>query len=327
MDESGAAQSFRYYIGLDVGGTNIKVGVLEYYAGLFRIIHFEAHRTNAPITPDELATRLAKIVKAVIFEFRNKGFTFSSDIGVSFPVSRQEGELISTVNLGSEWINVPFRSLLASELSGFSIFLGNDADLATFCELKQGVLMGTEVGVLFTLGTGIGGGLVFNGSVFCDGFGAPELGHIIVGSEGVMQSCGHVDCLEAYSSGVALVSFVRELLISRRSSLTERGVLTAQVIFEEAKRGDQVAVDSVRRMVEYLSRGIASLVMILNPSVIAIGGGMCNAGDYLLSELRQVIEPKLMNGFHVPEVVFTKEGANSNLIGAAYFARAAGRFE
>lgn len=302
-------------IGVDIGGTTIKIGLVDegwtiVDKAVIPFPHFDSKGVVA-----ELAVAVRKLLSA-------HGLRESDlrSIGVVVPGSIDPtGEIVlDAYNLGFH--HVPLKKLLQEEFSHTSVYLANDADGAALAELGRGAFVGCKTAVLLTLGTGVGGGVILNGQMFSGGCRRGiELGHMQIVSGGEACTCGVRGCIEAYCSATALIrDGVRAMQEHPESKLSSRPTedFDARFIIDCAKEGDPTAKAVFDAFVDHLGSACVSIVHLLDPEVIAIGGGICNAGDFLFNPLRENIAQKCFFdscGRIVPAVM----GNDAGIIGAA----------
>jgi glucokinase len=209
---------------------------------------------------------------------------------------------------------------------GLPARISNDANVAALGEAWSGAGRGVEISVTYTLGTGVGGGIVVGGRVV-DGFSGMggELGHmaLVPDSEAVRCGCGKIGCLETVASATGIVRMAREAVErGARTSLAAAGELTAKAVFEAAKAGDGTALRIVDRAAHYLGKSMAAVAVIVNPQRFIVGGGVAQAGEFLLGRVREAFRA------HAPEragegvsIVAAELGNNAGVIGAAGLVR------
>ena len=239
--------------------------------------------------------RIVRMIEEVIEQTRAETGAERSDfvgvgIGSPGPLDRAKGIIIVTPNLG--WKDFPLRDEVGSRVN-LPASLDNDANCATLGEWWCGAAKGGRNVVGMTIGTGIGGGLIFDGKLYHGSSDAAgEVGHTTIDSTGRRCKCGNYGCLEAYASGPAIAERARELLNAEGDSILHAIVdgditrITAQTVFEASKRGDPVAVEVVRDTAHFLGVGIANLINLLNPDTVVIAGGVTQAGDQLFDPMR-----------------------------------------
>lgn len=308
------------YIGVDLGGTNIAAGVVNDSGEIML-------EMSIPTLSERAADAIINDIKSLILKLI-KEFGLSKNeikgIGIGIPgLADADGNVIHCVNLG--WNDVPLTSKLKQEFD-VPVFVDNDATVAALAENYSGAMKGAESGVLLTLGTGIGGGIVFGGKVY-SGFNrvGSEIGHMVIGDNFYDCNCGKNGCFETFASSTAIIKYTKKLLEeTNEESLIRDKIngdidkLNAKIIFDCAKAGDSLAEKSVRRLVKYLALGIENVISLIDPQVIAIGGGVSNAGQYLLDMVIKEVE-KYKNYKELPigKIVIAKLGNKAGIIGAA----------
>jgi glucokinase len=287
-------QQQRYIIGVDLGGTKIMAGALSEDGTQ----HFgmRSVSTQANQGQDAVVERMIALIEGVILDTiaqtgASRGDFIGVGIGAPGPLDRERGIVIVAPNLG--WRDFPLRDLIQDRL-GLEAALDNDANCATYGEWWQGAARGSKITIGFTIGTGIGGGIVIDGKLFHGASDvAGEVGHTTIELNGRHCKCGNYGCLEAYASGPAIATRAREVLVREESaSLLPTLVagkledITAATVYEAATRGDAVANEIVRDTARYLGAGIANLLNVLNADTIVVAGGVTAAGDTLFVPLR-----------------------------------------
>ena len=222
---------------------------------------------------------------------------------------------------------MPFKKLIAAHFPNTPIFMANDANGAALAELYKGAFVGCKTAVLFTLGTGFGGGIILDGKMFNGGMNqGTELGHAYLVDGGEHCTCGNNGCMEAYCAASALArEGARAMQRDPRGLLSERSggnaaLIDAKMVVDCAKAGDVTAKRVFDEYIGHLSSACASFFNILDPEVIAIGGGLCGAGEFLFAPLRERITEKCFYKSHgavVPAVM----GNDAGIIGAAMLRR------
>lgn len=309
------------YIGIDLGGTYIKYGLFD---SEYKIIYSESIPTNC--TEEAIVLDLVCIIRdlAIRSEEDFQERVLAVGVGVPGVVTGDLEYVEECKNL--RWKGVPLKKMLEAGTS-LPVFIENDANLATLAEYKLGSLNGVDSGVLLTLGTGIGSGTIINGELFrgANGLGQ-ELGHMVIGDNFYDCSCGKNGCFETFSSATALVMYAKKIL-KRSSALTNirwrfKYTITAKNIFIMAEKGDSFAVEVVDRVTEYLAKGIVNIINILDPDVIALGGGMATSGDLLLKLTQKKVNSELfIKGFPSAQLKLAKVGNKAGILGSAILAK------
>ena len=311
-----------YQIGVDIGGTNIKVGLVSDELSLLRSL-------SVRFPHDGAASVVAAIVEAVDDLLKQEGIKRKDleSIGIVVPGSiDQTGALvIDAYNLGFH--DVPLKAMAQEAFGEVPIYLANDANGAALAELYVGAFRGCKTAVLFTLGTGLGGGIILGGHMFNGGMNqGVELGHMILEHDGEHCTCGNDGCMEAYCAASALARDGKRAAKKHPDSLLAKraagdpDAIDAKLIIDLAKEGDELAKALFDRYISYLSSACASIYNLLDPEVIAIGGGVCAAGEFLFAPLREQTTEKCFYKTH-GRLVPAELGNDAGMIGAAMLHR------
>lgn len=310
-------------IGVDIGGTKILAGTVTEDG----TVGATARRP----TPRNDASDVLDLVAEVVLELKESSPEplEAVGIGVAGLVDAERSKVYFAPNL--RWSQVPVRQLLEAA-TGLPVVVENDGNVAAWGEFRFGSGVGHSGLTLVTVGTGIGGGIVVDGSLFRGAHGAAgEIGHINAVPDGRPCGCGRHGCLEQYASGNALVREARMLAAERRSEAgtllalgdgTPEGVQGVHVT-AAAKAGDPVAMEAFAVVGTWLGRGLADLAAVLDPELFVIGGGVSDAGDLLLASARQTLADKLIGQQNrpAPAVKVAQLTNNAGLVGAADLAR------
>ncbi len=281
----------KYCIGVDLGGTNIAVGLID--CDSRRIVEKHSVKTNAPRPCREIC----QDIHNVCLEICKRASISLSDvvwIGVASPGIVKSSVVISAVNLG--WTNEPFGDIL-QEITGRPTFIANDANAAAYAEAMWGSGAGESSVVAITLGTGVGGGIILNGKIWegINGFAA-ELGHMVVDMGGRFCGCGQRGCLEAYCSATALVSEAKRMMklypdsAMWHLSAEHQGRMNGIIPFQAQRQGDAAANQVIEDFIDYLAIGIANIINVFQPSVVCVGGGISGEGENLMRPLREKLK-------------------------------------
>lgn len=312
------------YIGVDLGGTNIAVGVVDEQGN---IKYEKSCATRVGKEPQEIVEDMIALIFNVLEEFHMELKKIKA-IGIGIPgLADKNGCVIYCVNLG--WKNVPLRELLQKKLHK-PIYIDNDATVAALAEYESGSMKNCKSGIMLTLGTGIGGGIILNGEVYSgfNGVGS-ELGHVVVGENFYNCNCGRNGCLETFASSTAIIRYTKKLIEEMNESTTiiekaEGNInnINAKIVFDCAKEGDKIANLAVDRLVKYLGIGIFNIVNLIDPEVIALGGGVAGAGPYLLDMVINEVMPNgLYDNLPMARIVLAELGNKAGIIGAAMIAK------
>lgn len=301
-------------IGVDLGGSHVLATLVVDGAIVARAEHDVADRAPEAV--------LSLVVDA-IDEVRKKAKPVAIGIGSPGNIDLATGTVRYSPNFG--WHDVPLGGKLRERFS-LPVFVGNDARCATLGEHAYGMGRGTLNFVLLTLGTGIGGGIVADGVLLLgNAGGAGEIGHHQVrATDGFICGCGKTGCLEAQASGTGLLRHALSIAPSFPRSDLVRGKpekLSSKAVREAAQRGDPHGLAAWNRFVDDLARGVANVIAFVNPEMIALGGGVAGAGDFLLAALRPKVEElTTMVPRGMTQVVAAKLGNDAGAIGAATMA-------
>jgi len=309
------------YAGVDLGGTNLKLGLVS-AEGELLLRHSAA--TEADRGPDHVLARIAGAVRALC-EAAPIDLADVSAVGVGAPgpLDSRAGVVVFAPNLPG-WRDVPVSDRLHQNL-GRPVILENDANAAAYGEFRCGAGRDVRNLALLTLGTGIGGGIILDGRLFrgSTDTGA-ELGHMVIRHGGRRCGCGNRGCLEAYASATAVVARMGERIeAGDPSALAERPDFTCRDVFEAAEGGDALAKRIVEETADYLAAGITSILHVLNPEMVVLTGGMMGAGDEFLNGIRRrVRETAFERASSGCEICWSTLGGDAGILGAALAAEA-----
>ena len=311
-----------YYVGIDLGGTNIATGVVDEQ---YRIVRKYSVKTRGMELPFEsVVENIALAAEEVVCRAGLRMDEIES-IGMGTPscINPETGLLVHANNMG--WHNVP----LYEELRKFikrPLFIRNDADCAALGEVLAGSARRFRDALMITLGTGVGGGLIMGGRIFngCDHMGA-EFGHTKLVFDGIQCTCGQYGCFESYGSATALIRQTREAIELHPSSLMGRicggdlGKVDGKLAFDAARSGDPDAMAVVDQYIRYVAAGLSTLITIFRPEVIIIGGGICAEGEFLIEPLNRRIHECTFAAAEIgmPRAILAELGNDAGLIGAA----------
>lgn len=310
----------KYKVGVDLGGTNIAVGVID---DEYNIIGRGKLKTNVPRPAKEI---MADIVKAVRMAVEDAGITVDDieSIGIGTPgsVNKKKGIIEYANNL--DFNNVPAVEMI-NELIDAKVYLENDANCAALGEAIAGVGKGKKLFVAVTLGTGVGGGIINDGKVMsgCNEAGG-ELGHMVIQMDGVPCNCGRVGCWEAYASATALVEQTREAMLKNPDSKMWEispsiDHVSGRTAFDAMRAGDAAGSAVVEQYIKYIAVGTINIINIFQPEMVCFGGGICNEGETLLAPLRKYVEQFRYSRYSATqtEICRAKLGNDAGIIGAA----------
>ena len=317
----------KYYIGIDLGGTNISAGVVNEE---FKIISKAKTRTNCPREAKLIADDMAKVALEAVSK---AGISIDEVewIGVGSPgiANSDTGVIEYSNNLG--FMNTPLVEMIQQTIYK-PIYIENDANAAAYGEFLAGAAKGSNNAVCITLGTGVGGGIIVNKKIY-SGFNhaGAELGHTVIEVDGAQCSCGRKGCFEAYSSATGLIRMTKEAMEKDKSSkmwemaqAEEEGRVTGRLAFDAMRAGDKSAKEVVDKYIKYLAVGLTNMINIFQPEIVCIGGGVCNEGDALLLPVKELVAKEVYtrNSPRNSEIVIAKLGNDAGIIGAAFLGKA-----
>ena len=280
-----------YYLGIDLGGTNTVAGIVD---GDYNIVNKVSLKTPKGDAAREV---MDCIYEASVMAIEESGIDRSqikcAGIGCPGTVNPIAGVVEYSNNVIMK--NVHMREYLEPKL-GMPFHMANDANAAAFGEYIAGAAKGAKDVIVITLGTGLGGGIIIGGKIYCGfNFGGAELGHMIIEKDGADCTCGSKGCFEAYGSATALIRMTRERMEQDKNTLmweiTQGSIENAKgrTAFDAMKKGDKAATEVVDMYLSYLSCGIIGLINIFQPEIFCIGGGISNEGDNLLLPLKKLV--------------------------------------
>ena len=308
-------------IGIDVGGTNVKIALVDDKG---KIIYSNSVPTYAQMGYEYTVNNIKQAIRDLMKETNTKPSDIQG-IGFDFPgqVDYKTGVVKLAPNIPG-WVNVPIAKMIEDEFH-IPTRIDNDVRCAALGELKFGAGKGCENFVCITVGTGIGSGLVINGKLVRGAANATgEIGHIkLQMQDGPICGCGDTGCLEAFASGPSIVAMAQEYLKSGKSTKFREmagvdGEITPYIVAKAAEAGDPVAKRIFEKTGYYIGMGLVSVINLLNPEKVIIGGGVAEAGDLLLEPIRKTIKERAMviAGSSV-EIVPAELGNSAGVIGAS----------
>ncbi len=305
----------KYCFGVDIGGTTVKIALFTDMGELLDKWEIETHTENEGVT---ILSDVAESLKAKITERDlDVADCIGAGIGVPAPVS-DEGIVDGSANLG--WKYKEAKKEAEELLQGIPVTVGNDANVAALGELWKGGGMGYKNLVMVTLGTGVGGGLIYNGKIINGSNGAGgEIGHTCVNYEETdVCGCGNYGCLEQYSSATGIVRVGKQILArDERISVLRSEELTAKSIFDAVKAGDEVACEIAKVVCEYLGYSLANIAAIMDPQVIVIGGGVSKAGQVIIDYVERSFKERMFFANDKVKFALATLGNDAGVYGAA----------
>ena len=316
-----------YYIGVDLGGTNIAVGIVDEDN---RIIKKGKTPTGPERGADAIVADMAALSRSLLAEAEIP-LSEVAWAGVATPGTADSDRGVVVYANNVPFLDYPLADNLSALLDGIPVHIENDANAAAKAEAIAGVAKNARYSVMITLGTGLGGGIVLDGEVYSGfNFAGAELGHMVIKKDGRQCSCGRRGCWEAYSSATGLVNITKDRIedarrAGRKTVMEDMiggdiNAVNARTAFTAMKQGDEVAAEVVDEYIDYLACGLGNVINIFQPEIISIGGGVCGEGDYLLKPLREKVfykETYTKEGTPQTDVVVAELGNDAGIIGAA----------
>ncbi len=311
-----------YRIGVDLGGTNIVVGVIDENN---KIIAKASRKTNAPRAAEGIFDDMADAIKEAMSQVHITNDDVIS-IGVGTPGSvNKKDELIEFANnLGFD--NVPSYKLLRERTGIKNVYFDNDANCAALGEAVAGCGKGVKDFIMITLGTGVGSGIIVNGKLVTGvNYAAGEMGHTVLVYDGIPCNCGRRGCWEKYSSATALISQTKDAMRKNYNSLMWDLVggdihkVNGRTAFDAMRKGDITAQNVVNNYVGYLACGIGNIVNTFQPDIVCVGGGVGNEKENLLAPVRRILASEIYS-IHAKKqtrIVAAELGNDAGIIGAA----------
>lgn len=300
----------KYLFGIDIGGTSVKIGLFNLNGALLK-------KWDLATNKEKLGEHiLDDIYKSIISQIPNleevKGYGF----GVPGPVV--DSKIIKCVNLG--WKNYDLISIFSKLVNNNNIIVKNDANVAALGETLYGAAIGFEHSVMITLGTGVGGGVIINGNIVDGAHGAAgEIGHIrVIKENGSRCNCGNYGCLETVAGSNGIKNLYNELEEHSNipSLLKGKEHLSVKMIINAAKNGDLLAEEVVEKFTFHIGYVCSVLSVVTNPDIIIIGGGISNAGIYLLNKIDHYFRKMIFEPVKKTKLVLAKLGNNAGIYGA-----------
>lgn len=311
-----------YYLGIDLGGTNIAVGVVDEDCKIVA----KANSSTATENAEQIADAMAETAKQALSK---AGITLADVpwVGLGSPgtINKATGMIEYANNL--PFLNTPMQKMLSERLEGKPVYMENDANAAAFGEYMAGALKGAKVAMAITLGTGVGGGVIIDGKIFSgSNFAGAELGHSVIVTDGWPCTCGRLGCWEAYASATGLIKATKEHMDEAPKdsplwTIVEGDInkVNGRTAFDAMRQGDPVGQKIVDQYVKYLSVGLINMINIFQPDILCVGGGVGNEGENLLTPVRVIVDKEQYG--HNPDaktkICKAQLGNDAGIIGAA----------
>ncbi len=311
----------KYYGGIDLGGTNSKIGILDENGN---IVYSVIVKTESDLGYKETVKKLSDCIKSGL---EKNGINYddfiSLGIGVPGPTVNKSTVLMWANFSWPENLNLAIE--FENQLSR-PVYIDNDVNIITLGELWVGAAKGYKNVLGMAIGTGIGGGIVVNGEIISGKNGASgEIGHISLEKKGRLCGCGKRGCFEAYASATGIERIAKDRLQVNKNNmlynLTKDRTPEAKDVFECAKQGDKLSIDIVEETAEYLAMGIGSSLSILDSDIVIIGGGVALAGEFLIDKIKKYLPEYLIRSIEKNiEIKIARLGNDAGIYGAAYLA-------
>ncbi len=312
----------KYFLGIDLGGTNLVVGLVDEE---YKLLDKDSIPTRAGGNSEELITDMCSLADQILLRNKLKLSDIESvGVGVPGTANWDTGRIEFANNLAFN--DEPFLQVITAAFEGTKVFFDNDANAAAWGEYLGGSARGSDSMVMITLGTGVGGGIILNGKIF-EGinYAAGELGHMVIKADGKYCNCGRRGCFEVYASATALVEQTREAMSENKASVLwelcqgELNKVEGKTLFQGISQGDKTAEKVLENFIIYLGAGVINIINIFQPDIICIGGGISNAGDAIVGPLKEIIKKESYSrtSKKQPEIVIATLNNDAGLIGAA----------
>ena len=309
-----------YNLGIDIGGTQIKIGVVD---NNMNIITKNSVDTKTPCSMDDFCDNLKNSINELL-KSANISLSEIKQIGVGVPgsIDPQAGVISFSANLGFK--DFPIKSMLEKRFLNIPLKVANDANAAAFGEYKAGSLKGHNNAIAITLGTGVGGGIIIDGKIYTSfNYSAGELGHMVIVADGRQCNCGRKGCFETYSSATGLITTTKEYMNNDKNSVMWEIVggnidkVNGLTAYDAMRKNDESGVKAVNEYVKYLGTGLSNIINAFQPEIICIGGGVSNEGETLIAPLRKFCEKETYITSKRTKIVKATLGNDAGLIGAA----------
>lgn len=311
-----------YCLGIDLGGTHMAAALVDPENG-FALSHRVSRPTVVTGNSEDLVAQIIQLAQACLADAGIQANQLDS-MGIGSPgvANSETGSIDNAHNLGVE--TLPLAGAL-EQAFGVPVGLVNDANAAACGEYLAGTGAGCRSLVAVTLGTGVGGGIILDGKLLTGrNYAAGEIGHMVLVQDGEPCTCGQKGCLEAYASATALIRQTRRAMEAHPESAMWKlcpslDQVNGILAFDAARQGDPAGKEVLDTYIRHLAWGIVSLINLLDPEVVCIGGGISGSGDELLLPLREQVYPHVFaqNAKHPTRVELAKLGNHAGLIGAA----------
>ena len=316
-----------YYLGIDLGGTNIVAGVVD---GDGKVVVKASCKTNAPRTPEEICDDMAAVaLKALESAGLQKTDVKYLGIGAPGAVNSETGVIEYTNNFNFH--NWEIKKMMG-ERTGIKVYVENDANAAAYGEYCVGAAKDANDAVMITLGTGVGGGIIIDGMIYSgSNYAGAEVGHMVIQHNGRLCTCGRRGCWEAYSSATGLINMTKEACSIQQApqylmyQMIEGDLsrIDGKTAFAAAKQGCPLAQSVITMYLDYLACGLTNIINIFQPEILCVGGGISHEGDYILVPVIEKIERERYTKHNTRQtkICLAELGNDAGLIGAAYLGK------
>lgn len=308
-----------YNLGIDIGGTNLRAGIVDTNG---KILARSSKKLDENKSVEKMIYDIEILISVLLKNLNISNCSLNS-IGVGIPGIVKKNGLVKCINLG--WNDSDFIGKLKEKMPLHNFKVENDATAAALGEAKFGSMANKSVAVMYTIGTGVGGGIIVDQKI-CSGrhnIGS-EIGHIVVGDNFYNCNCGNNGCLETFCSATAITNYVKNCIKDGYNTSIydivdgDLSKINAEIVFTAYRINDELAVNAVKRFIKYLSIGIAGIVNILDPDVVSIGGGVSKSSDIFLPFLKEEVRKYIIyKDEEFCDIVCAALGSDAGIIGAA----------
>lgn len=311
----------KHYVGIDLGGTNIAVGVVDEN---YNIIAQASTKTKSPRPAEEIIDDMAATAKEAVKKAK-LSFDDIEWIGVGAPGSVIQDTGVIDYSNNLDFYDVPMKKMLEERLNK-TVYIENDANAAAYGEYLAGSAKDVDISVMITLGTGVGGGIVINNDIYRGfNYAGAEMGHTVIEIDGRDCTCGRKGCLEAYASATGLITTTKEIMEKNKDSLmweicgNDITRVNGRTSFDAMRKGDKAGAEVVDIYVKQLACGITNVINIFQPDMLCIGGGISHEKDNLMNPLKEIVKKEVYSrhSAHNTEIVAATLGNDAGIIGAA----------
>jgi glucokinase len=309
-----------YNLGIDIGGTNLRAGIVDKNGTIIMRIDKKIDRDK---NVEKIVFDIEILINSLLKQVNMSNNNLKS-IGIGIPGTVKKNGLVNCINLG--WDNIDFIGKLKEKMPLLDFNVENDATAAALGEAIFGSMKGKSISVMYTIGTGVGGGIIIDKKIYSGSHNrGSEIGHIVVGESFYKCNCGNNGCLETFCSATAIIEYVKKNIYEgHKTSIYDivdgdLGKINAEMIFDEYRKNDDLSIEAVKRFIQFLSIGIAGVVNTLDPDIISIGGGVSRSSNVFLPALREEVKKHIMyKDEEICDIVCATLGSDAGIIGAAY---------